>query len=146
MTLHCLVPQATMYKAAQVAPTVLIPGGNRTVLQSWEVSLRGSASFPSPYMYNSSTLACEPISPTNRPLNFEWSADPAGPNFEFQALPAAYQATQLSAQLTIPADFLQASAFVLHDAKKPESRHLCCHHGQKEAVSALVQGCWNANG
>ena len=102
--------QVTIYVAAKVAPTVLIPGGNRTVLQSWEVSLQGTASYPSASAYDQATGTCQPVASSSTPLDFMWAVVPAGPDFEFQLLPDQYSSTQRSAQLTIPANVLQVRA------------------------------------
>ena len=108
--LSMLWVQVTVYVAPKVAPTVLIPGGNRTVLQSWEVSLQGTASYPSASAFDPATGTCQPVASSGTPLNFMWSVVPAGPDFEFQLLPNQYSSTQRSAQLTIPANFLQVRA------------------------------------
>lgn len=96
-------------------PTLLIPGGNRTVQRSWEVSLQGSANYPSPYIYNASLGICQASHGMGNPLDFEWSVDTSNNDFQFRKLPAHYLATRLSAQLTIPGNFLKVdNAFVPH--------------------------------
>lgn len=113
-----LLAQVAIYKAAQVTPTVLIPGGNRTVQQSWEVSLQGSASYPSALVFDQSSGACTRVNRSGRALDFAWSADPTGPTFLFEALPPQYAATQTSAQLVIPANFLKVTEKVHWGGKR----------------------------
>ena len=102
--------QMTLYKTTSVLPTLSIPGGNRTVQQSWEVSLQGSAEYPSPYTYNSSLGVCQASQGMGSPLDFEWSVDTTNNNLQFQNLPPHYLATRLSAQLTLPSNFLKVKA------------------------------------
>jgi len=51
--------------------------------------------------------ACLPSNSSEKPLDFEWSIDPQNPNLQFRKLPSQYLATRLSAQLTLPANFLK---------------------------------------
>ncbi len=90
-------------------PTLIIPGGNRTVQESWEVSLQGFAEYPSPYVYNSSLGVCQASQGMGSPLDFAWSVDTTNNDFQFQNLPPNYLATRLSAQLTIPSNFLKVN-------------------------------------
>lgn len=107
----CLYLQVMIFKAASVMPTLTIPGGNRTVLQSWEVSLQGAAKYPSPYMYNTSLGICQASHGMGNPLIFEWSIDTSDNDFQFRKLPQQYLATRRSAQLTIPGGFLRVRHF-----------------------------------
>lgn len=107
LSLSCL--QVTVYKAARLAPTLVIDGGNRTIQQSWEVSLQGTAMYPSPFRYDATLGICLPSSGMGSPLHFKWSVDTTSVDFQFQLLPQQYLVTQLSAQLTIPGNFLKAS-------------------------------------
>ena len=97
----------TVYKAAKVAPTLVISGGNRTIQQSWEVSLQGMAMYPSPFTYDATLGICKASHGMGSPLDFEWTVDTTDSDFQFQLMPQQYLATRLSAQLTIPGNFLK---------------------------------------
>ena len=59
-----------MAKLAQVAPSVRIPGGDLTVLQSWTVVLSASAAFPSAFAFNASSLQCQATAAATPQLGF----------------------------------------------------------------------------
>ena len=99
--------QVAISKLDRVAPTVRIPGGDLTVLRSWTVILSSSAAVPSDYAYNATSQTCTAATQQPSQLGFQWSADPAGPNFDFASLPAAFAVTQSSPQLAIPPNWLQ---------------------------------------
>lgn len=99
--------QVLVAKLDRPAPTVRIPGGDLTVLRSWTVILSSIAAVPSAYAYNATSRQCLATSRQPLQLGFEWSADPAGPNFAFSGLPSAFAVTQYSPQLALPPNYLQ---------------------------------------
>lgn len=101
-----------MQKARRAIPTVTIPSGNRTVQQSWEISLQGRAAFPGAMTLDPGTQTCvlAAVASHDSSLAFEWSVDPSGPGLDLTSLPQQFLATRNSAQLVLPANFLKVSS------------------------------------
>lgn len=104
--------QARIAVASRRIPGLVIPGGNRTVQQSWQLSLQGAASFPGSLAPDPANGGCYAFAAAAAaapaPLVFQWSVDPvAGGGLDMDALPPAFAATRASPQLELPANFLQ---------------------------------------